>query len=156
MLILCHWWPFSRYCQFSGCIVPLFSFLHNSCFINKPEPSSSSEPQSPFLNHTFHFFFFRLLMDGTGNGYKNGKEGANLNPILSMLQANLLRIKVNQPFQRKRSYFKKWKWMKKALPIKDDSTILMLKRYNNYSNSLRCLPSAGNFFVCEWNFMKLF
>ena len=85
-----------------------------------------------FFEPYFSPFFFRLLMDGTGNGYKNGKEGANLNPILSMLQANLLRIKVNQPFQRKRSYFKKWKWMKKALLIKDDSTILMLKRYNNY------------------------
>ena len=25
-----------------------------------------------------------------------------------------------------------------------------------YDDSLHCLPSAGNFFVCEWNFMKLF
>ena len=26
----------------------------------------------------------------------------------------------------------------------------------NYLDSLHCLPSAGNFFICEWNFMKLF
>ena len=23
-------------------------------------------------------------------------------------------------------------------------------------NSLHCLPSASNFFICEWNFMKIF
>ena len=27
---------------------------------------------------------------------------------------------------------------------------------HNYPNSLHCLPSAGNFFICEWNLMKLF
>ena len=28
--------------------------------------------------------------------------------------------------------------------------------FHFFDYSLHCLPSAGNFFICEWNFMKLF
>ena len=28
--------------------------------------------------------------------------------------------------------------------------------FSVYYYSLHCMPSAGNFFICEWNFMKLF